>query len=119
MQANPMVTMNSCYGDSCDCVSGEVIDALMDCLSRMPEADDHLRARDARAIDLAPRMAAEGWRFCPCFPMLRTYQHEWIFALVHTNLANRLAHRATLELAAQNTALPQLSNRRQVGRRAV
>jgi hypothetical protein len=100
MQTDQMDTMHACYGDSCDCVSEDVMDAVLDSLTRIPEAADHLHARDARAIDLAPRMAAEGWRFCPCFPMLRTGQHEWIFSLVHTNLANRLAHKAALEMAA-------------------
>jgi hypothetical protein len=45
-------------------------------------------------------MAAEGWRFCPCFPMVRTQQHELIFSLVHTNLANRLAQKAAQARAA-------------------
>jgi hypothetical protein len=42
-------------------------------------------------------MAKEGWRFCPCFPAKRTFEHARIFDLVHTNMANRLAHRVARE----------------------
>jgi hypothetical protein len=44
-------------------------------------------------------MAVEGWRFCPCFSEGNTQQHARIYALVHTNLANRLAHKAAQETA--------------------
>jgi hypothetical protein len=72
-----------------------MIDAVFDSLKRIQGDSDQCLGRDARAVDLAPRMAAEGWRFCPCFPMQRTEEHERIFDLVHTNLANRLADRET------------------------
>ena len=90
MASDPKKTMQACCGDNCDCVSDEVIEAVFDSVKRIPGDNN------ARAIDLAPRMAAEGWRFCPCFPMLRTQEHERIFDLVHTNLANRLAHKEAL-----------------------
>jgi hypothetical protein len=45
-------------------------------------------------------MAAQEWRFCPCFPLLRTEAHARIFDLVHTRLANRLAHKRAMERAA-------------------
>jgi hypothetical protein len=45
-------------------------------------------------------MAMEGWRFCTCFPMVRTQQHELIFNLVHTTVANRLADEAARARAA-------------------
>lgn len=61
-------------------------------LTFIPGGDNSSDACDARAAALAPRMAVEGWRFCPCFPTKRTHQHARIFGLVHTNLANRLAH---------------------------
>jgi hypothetical protein len=96
MASDPKKTMQACCGDNCDCVSDEVIEAVFDSVKRIPGDNDHSLGRDARAIDLAPRMAAEGWRFCPCFPMLRTQEHERIFDLVHTNLANRLAHKEAL-----------------------
>jgi hypothetical protein len=60
----------------------------------------HGNERDARAAILALRMAVEGWRFCACFPKLRTPRHEMIFSLVQTNLANWLAHEAALSTAA-------------------
>jgi hypothetical protein len=53
--------------------------------------------REALAALVAPRMAKEGWRFCPCFPTKRTLQHARIFDLVQTNTADRLAHRHVLE----------------------
>jgi hypothetical protein len=90
MASDPKKTMQACCGDNCDCVSDQVIEAVFDSVKRIPGDNN------ARAIDLAPRMAAEGWRFCPCFPRLRTQEHERIFDLVHTNLANRLAHKEAL-----------------------
>jgi hypothetical protein len=100
VQTDPMKTMQTCSGGSCDCVPDEVCDAVWDSLQRIPGGDDYYQTRDARAEWLAPRMAAEGWRFCQCFPLLCTEQHARIFDLVHTKLANRLAHKAALERAA-------------------
>jgi len=97
MQPDPMKTMLLCFGQ-CDSVPDEVCDAVIASLKRIPGVTED--ERDARAADLAPRMAVEGWRFCPCFPMVRTQQHELIFGLVHTNLANRLAQKAARESAA-------------------
>ena len=99
MQLDPMTTMKSCYGGSCDCVPEEVSDAVDVSLKQVPGGDRHFQ-RDARAEMLAPLMAEQGWRFCPCFPMLRSEQHARIFSLVHTNLANRLANKAALEKVA-------------------
>ncbi len=96
MASKPKFKIQACCGDDCDCVSDEVIEAVFDSLKRIPGDDEHSLGRDARAIDLAPRMAAEGWRFCACFPKMRTQEHERIFDLVHTNLANRLAQREVL-----------------------
>ena len=96
MASRPKQTTQACYGDNCDCVPDEVIEAVFDSLKRIPGGGDPSSGRDARAIDLAPRMAAEGWRFCPCFPLRRTQEHERIFQLVHTNLANRLANKEAL-----------------------
>jgi hypothetical protein len=52
---------------------------------------DHDANRRTAAI-LASRMALEGWHFCPCFALTKTPGHQQIFNLVHTNLANKLAH---------------------------
>lgn len=100
MQPDPMTTMKSCYGDSCECVPDEVTDAVYDSLNHIPSGDHRTQRRDARAEMLAPHMADQGWRFCPCFPMLRSEEHARVFDLVHTNLANRLAQRALLEKVA-------------------
>ena len=105
MPANSRKLSQPCCGDNCDCVSDEVIDAVFDCLKRIPGGEDITQGRDDRAIDLAPRMAAEGWRFCPCYPLLRTEEHERIFDLVHTNLANRLANRELQAIALAATAV--------------
>ncbi|MGA1983052.1 MAG: hypothetical protein ABSG84_11395 [Acidobacteriaceae bacterium] len=95
-----MKTMQTCSGESCDCVPDEVCDAVWDSLRQIPGGDDPYQVRDARAEWLAPRMATEGWRFCHCFPLLRTEQHARIYDLVHTNRANHLAHKAARERAA-------------------
>ncbi len=87
MQTDPMSTMKSCYGDSCECVPEEVMDAVYDSLKQLPGDGHQTQKRDARAELLAPLMAEQGWRFCP-------------FDLVHTNLANRLAHKVALQSAA-------------------
>jgi hypothetical protein len=100
MQSESMMTMKTCCGDQCDCVPDEVSDAVSDSLKRIPEGNGPSRRREARAVIIASRMAAEGWQFCSCFPMLRTPQHELIFSLVHINLANRLAHEAAMAKAA-------------------
>ena len=84
-----------CFGQ-CDGVSEEVSDAVFEALVRIPGGDRGDK-RIARAAYLAPRMAVEGWRFCPCFPMKRTQQHELIFSLVNTHLANQLAYRDAAE----------------------
>jgi hypothetical protein len=90
-----MTSMMMCLG-KCDDVPEEVCD-VFDSLQRIPGCDENVR--DTRAADLAPRMAVEGWRFCCCFFMGRTEQHEVVFSLVHTNLANRLAHKAAAKAA--------------------
>jgi hypothetical protein len=96
MQLDP-IPMHHCSG-RCDAVSDEVRDAVFASVQRVPAGDGDERL--ARAADLAPRMAVEGWRFCRCFPMLRTTRHEMIDSLVHTALANRLAHWIALPTAA-------------------
>ena len=90
-EPDPMKSMCHCQG-TCDRVPDEVCDAVLDTLTFIPGGDNSSDACDARAAALAPRMAMEGWRFCPCFPAKRTHQHARICGLVHTNLANRLAH---------------------------
>jgi hypothetical protein len=97
MQPNPINTMLRC-SDHCDDVPEEVCDAVFAAVKNV--AGGHGDERDARAAYLAPRMAVENWRFCPCFPMLRTQRHEMILSLVHTNLANRLADKAAQTRAA-------------------
>jgi hypothetical protein len=96
MRLDPMTT-HLCSGH-CDHVQGEVRDAVFASVQRVPAGCGG--ERYARAADLAPRMALEGWRFCRCFPMLTTAQHEMIDSLVHTALANRLAHWMALPAAA-------------------
>jgi hypothetical protein len=96
-QPSSLTTMMLCLGQ-CNDVPEEVCNAVFESLQRIPGRNGE--DRDARAADLAPRMAVEGWRFCPCFFMGRTEQHDVIFSLVHTNLANRLAHRAAQTRAA-------------------
>jgi hypothetical protein len=100
MQLDPMTTMRSCYGDSCESVPDEVAAAVTASLQQVPVGADHNHARDTRAEKIAPRMAEEGWRFCPCYAMSRTEQHARVFELVHTNMANRLAHKAVQRNAA-------------------
>ncbi len=96
MRLDPMTTY-LCSGQ-CDGVPDQVRDAVFASVKRIPAGDGD--ERFARAADLAPRMAVEGWRFCRCFPMLTTTRHEMIHSLVHTELANRLAHWITLPAAA-------------------
>jgi hypothetical protein len=96
MLSDSMTAMQSCYGDSCACVPDAVIDVVDATLTRIPASE----ARFARAALIAPLMAQQGWRFCPCFAMRRTEQHARVFALVHTDLANRLANRVMLEQVA-------------------
>jgi hypothetical protein len=96
MRFDPTTT-RLCSGH-CDCVSDEVRDAVFASVRRVQAGDGDERC--ARAADLAPRMAVEGWRFCRCFPMLTTTQHEMIPSLVHTDLANRLAYWIALPTAA-------------------
>jgi hypothetical protein len=95
-----METMQSCLGDSCDNVPDEVCDAVFDGLKQISGTREHAQRRDALAEIIAPRMAEEGWRFCPCFPLLRTEGHARIYDLVHTNRANHLAHKVARESAA-------------------
>jgi|HubBroStandDraft_6_1064221.scaffolds.fasta_scaffold1965991_1 hypothetical protein len=92
---NPMRTM-ICKG-TCHEVPDEVCEAVFETLNSMPGVYRECSQREALAMLVAPRMAKEGWRFCPCFPTKRTTQHAQIFELVHTNMANRFAHRAVLE----------------------
>jgi hypothetical protein len=100
MQSDAMTTMKSCYGDSCESVPDEVYEAVYEVLHEIPGENRHDPLRYARAEILAPLMAQQGWRFCPCYPMLRSKAHARIFDLVHTNLANRLAHKVVLESVA-------------------
>ena len=87
---DPMQSMRHCQG-KCDRVPDQVCDAVLDTLTFIPGGNHSSNAWDARAVALAPRMAAEGWRFCPCFSEATTPQHARIFSLVNTNLANSLA----------------------------
>lgn len=88
-----MQTMKSCR-NHCEEVPDEVCQAVFDALDAIPgETED---CREARANSVASRMAREGWRFCICFATRRTPLHQRIFNLVHTNMANRLAHRILL-----------------------
>jgi len=87
-----MKAMQNCLG-RCDQVPEEVCDAVLDSTRRVPRGTGKSDERDARAAILAPRMALEGWRFCPCFALTKTQAHQQIFNLVHTNLANKLAYR--------------------------
>ncbi|HEX9199718.1 MAG TPA: hypothetical protein VF865_09175 [Acidobacteriaceae bacterium] len=100
MQPDPLTTMLTCQGESCDCVPDDVFDAVTDAFNEIPGGRDPSNDRDARAKMIASRMAKEGWRFCPCFPAQRTEQHARTFDLVHTRLANRLADKAAMERAA-------------------
>jgi hypothetical protein len=100
MGKDPMETMQNCFGDNCDSVPDEVCDAVYEGLRQISEIDGHAQRRDALAETLAPRMAEERWRFCPCFALLRTEGHARIHDLVHTNRANHLAHKAVRVSAA-------------------
>ena len=93
---DPMRTMQLCE-EMCDQVPDEVCEAVFETLTSIPGVYRECSEREALATLVAPRMAKEGWRFCPCFPTKRTTQHAQIFELVHTNMANRFAHRAVLE----------------------
>ena len=91
-----MQTMKACR-NRCDEVPDEVSEAVFEVFDEIPGVDEE--AREARASVIAERMAQEGWRFCPCFATQRTALHQRIFNLVHTNMANRLAHRLVLAQA--------------------
>jgi hypothetical protein len=93
---DPMSTMRLCQG-MCDEVPNEVCEAVFETLNAIPGVYRECNVREALATLIAPRMAKEDWRFCPCFPSKRTVQHAQIFDLVHTNMANRLAQRSVLE----------------------
>lgn len=93
---DPMRTMQLCQG-MCEEVPDEVCEAVFETLNSIPSVYRECNERETLATLVAPRMAMEGWRFCPCFPSKRTTQHARIFDLVHTNMANRLAHRVVLE----------------------
>jgi hypothetical protein len=93
-----MQTMKSCK-NRCEEVPDEVYDTVFSAFDAIP--GDGQECREARANAIAARMAEEGWRFCPCFPTKRTPLHERIFDLVHTNMANRLAHRILLTERAE------------------
>jgi hypothetical protein len=90
---DPMTTMKSCR-NHCDEVPDEVSEAVFAALDALPGETEDIR--EARANAIASRMAKEGWRFCPCFATRRTALHQRVFNLVHTNMANRLAHRILL-----------------------
>jgi hypothetical protein len=100
MKRDPMQTMKSCSGDSCDGVPDEVFDVVEAILVRIPRGEQISHLRDCRSEVVALLMAEQEWRFCPCFAMQRTEQHARIFDLVHTNLANRLANKAVLARVA-------------------
>jgi hypothetical protein len=93
---DPTGTMHLCQG-TCNHVPDEMCEAVFETLNSIPGVYRECNAREALATLVAPRMAKEGWRFCPCFPTKRTEEHARIFDLVNTNMANRLAHRAALE----------------------
>jgi hypothetical protein len=96
---DPMQTMKYCQ-NHCEEVPDEVSDAVFTAFDSIP--GDGEECREARANAIAARMAREGWRFCSCFATRRTSAHVRIFDLVHTNMANRLAHRILLaEMAEQ------------------
>jgi hypothetical protein len=102
---DPMRTVGVCLG-MCDEVQDEVCEAVFETLKSIPGVYLECSEREALAALIAPRMAKDGWRFCPCFPAKQTWEHARIFELVHTNMANRLAHRAVLE---QKNAVEQQS----------
>ena len=90
-----MKIMKSCK-NLCTEVPEDVVDLVLAALKNIPGETEDGPEREARAIAIAPTMARDGWRFCPCFPAERTPQHYRIFNLVHTNMANRRAHRIVL-----------------------
>ena len=94
---DPMQTMKAC-SNRCDEVPDEVCAAVFATLDEFP--GETPESRETRASAVAWKMAREGWRFCSCFATRRTSLHQRIFDLVHTNLANRLAQRASLERVA-------------------
>jgi hypothetical protein len=95
-----MKTMKSCK-NLCTEVPEEVSDLVFAALDDIPGENEDGPEREARAVAIAPEMALQGWRFCPCFPAHRTLLHYRIFDLVHTNMANRFAHRILLTGVAQ------------------
>lgn len=95
-----MQTMKSC-NNLCTEVPEEVCNLVFAALNTIPGETEAGPERETRATAIAPAMAKDGGRFCPCFPARRTLQHDRIFDLVHTNMANRLAHRIVL------TGVPQ------------
>lgn len=101
---DPMKAMKACK-NRCEEVPGQVSEAVFAAFDEIPGVDEE--SREARSKAVAERMAKEGWRFCPCFPARRTPLHQRVFALVHTNLANRVAHRIALaeQTATQNPAM--------------
>ncbi len=90
---DPMQTMKNCQ-NCCTEVPDSVAQLVLTALDRIP--GETKAGREARAKAIAPTMARDGWRFCPCFPGERSLQHYRIFDLVHTGMANRLAHRIAL-----------------------
>jgi hypothetical protein len=92
-----MKTMQLCQ-EICTQVPDEVVDAVADSFEHIRGAASICDVREMMAIDLAPRMVREDWRFCPCFPLMRTKGHRRIFDLVHTNMANHLANKVELEM---------------------
>jgi hypothetical protein len=93
---DPTRPMPLCRG-TCNQIPDEVCEAVFETLDATPGLYRERDPREALATLVAPRMAKEGWRFCSCFPAKRTAEHARIFDLVHTNMANRLAHRTALE----------------------
>jgi hypothetical protein len=92
----PPKTPPPCKG-LCNQIPDEVCEAVFETLDATPNLYHERDPRETLATLVAPRMAREGWRFCSCFPARRTSEHARIFDLVHTNMANRLAHRTALE----------------------
>jgi hypothetical protein len=96
-----MGTTPLCQG-MCHQIPDEVCEAVFETLDATPGLYRERDPREALATLVAPRMAKEGWRFCPCFSAKRTFEHAQVFDLVHTNMATRLALRAALEQQPAN-----------------
>ena len=72
-------------------------DAVIDALTFVAGGDRSLDAQGTRAVLLSLRMAADGWRFYPCYSEGSMQQHARIFSLVNTHLIDRLAQEVQQE----------------------